>query len=226
MKRLILVLIVLAALFVAADRAAVAFAEREAAQRIQQYEDLGGRPQVDIRGFPFLTQALAMRFDHIDVTFDEVGAGTLRAAEARIALFGVSPMNGGGAASIERLRGAVLVGYDELEATLGREGLSLGPGPDGRLRIEGSADVLGRSVDVAADSRVDIDGGDTLVVRAERVEAEGAGVSAPVEALVRDRLDFQVSIPTLPDGFQVRDVRVTPRGVEVIVRGRTLAFPP
>ncbi|MGH3343741.1 MAG: LmeA family phospholipid-binding protein [Carbonactinosporaceae bacterium] len=225
MRRLILVLVVLAALFVAADRVAVAFAEREAAKRIQQYEDLGGRPDVEIRGFPFLTQALAMRLDHVDVTFDEVGAGSLQALQARLALFGVSPMRGGGAASIERLRGTVLVGYDELGAAIGRKGVTLGPGRDGRLRIEASGEVLGRSVDVAADSRVEIDGGDTLVVRAERVEADGARVGGPVGAMVRDRLDFSVSIPTLPEGFEVRDVRIAPRGVEVLVQGRTLAFP-
>jgi hypothetical protein len=54
-RRLLIVLVVLAILFTAADRISVAVAQSQAASRIQSSKGLNKKPSVSIEGFPFLT---------------------------------------------------------------------------------------------------------------------------------------------------------------------------
>ena len=55
MRRLLIVLVVLAALLVVADRVGVVVAQNRLASQIQQQLDLDRKPDVSIRGIPFLT---------------------------------------------------------------------------------------------------------------------------------------------------------------------------
>ncbi|MEU0733821.1 LmeA family phospholipid-binding protein, partial [Streptomyces lavendulocolor] len=55
-----------AVLLTAGDRLAVAYAEERAEEKIQQSLRLAARPQVDIAGFPFLTQVLGKRIRTVD----------------------------------------------------------------------------------------------------------------------------------------------------------------
>ena len=59
MKKLLVALLVLLALLVGADRVAEQVAEGRIADQLRA--DLSSAPQVEIGGFPFLTQALAGR---------------------------------------------------------------------------------------------------------------------------------------------------------------------
>src|SRR6478609_10912606 len=63
LKILLIVLVVLAGLFVALDRIGNYVAEPVAANTIKTSQDLPSKPDVDIGGFPFLTQLVARDFD-------------------------------------------------------------------------------------------------------------------------------------------------------------------
>lgn len=52
------------------DRAAEALTAPELAMKIQRAQHLSARPQVTVRGFPFLTQVLAGKYTEIDVSSD------------------------------------------------------------------------------------------------------------------------------------------------------------
>ena len=67
MRRLLIVLVVLAALLVVADRVGVVVAENRLAGQIQQQLVLDSKPDVSIHGIPFLTQAIRGRYKDIRV---------------------------------------------------------------------------------------------------------------------------------------------------------------
>jgi hypothetical protein len=67
-RKLVVVLVVLAGLLVAADFGAAAFAEHTVSQKVREQLGLEEDPSVTIHGFPFTTQALSGNYDHISVS--------------------------------------------------------------------------------------------------------------------------------------------------------------
>lgn len=77
-RGLLITLVVLAVLLVGADFVARAVAEDRVGAALQEPLGLATEPEVDVHGFPFLTQALAGRYDDVDLTTSGVGVGELR----------------------------------------------------------------------------------------------------------------------------------------------------
>ncbi|MFB7665064.1 DUF2993 domain-containing protein [Kitasatospora sp. NPDC056138] len=70
--KLIIGLVALVGLLVGADRIAVGVAQDEAADKLAGSGVISGRPTVRIDGFPFLTQAVAGRFDSVRLSGEGV----------------------------------------------------------------------------------------------------------------------------------------------------------
>ncbi|MCO7222559.1 DUF2993 domain-containing protein [Klenkia sp. PcliD-1-E] len=218
MKGLLITLGVLVVLLVAADRVGVLVAEDQVAAQVQQQAGLAGEPSVDITGFPFLTQAVAGRYDdvRISLTADELGqpAGT----SAEVSLQGVRlPLSDvvGGRVSrlpVDRVDARASVPFDLLAAQLGGDTTLTREG-DG-LRITKTVEVLGQTVPLTAAGTVALDGQD-LVVTVD--SASGAGIDVPQFLLdaAQDLLDFRYPLPALPFGLQLTGLQVTGTGVDV-----------
>src|SRR5690242_9509266 len=71
-RRLFIALVVVVGLLVALDRIAVVAADRVVANRIETDQSLSTRPDVSIGGFPFLTQAIAGRYDSVKLTVHDL----------------------------------------------------------------------------------------------------------------------------------------------------------
>jgi hypothetical protein len=67
LRRLIIALVILCALFVAADRIAVGVADSQVASKLQTSRGLAQKPSVSIGGFPFLTQLIGGKLDDVKV---------------------------------------------------------------------------------------------------------------------------------------------------------------
>lgn len=67
-------------------------------------------------------------------------------------------------------------------------------------------------------TRVD---GQTIKVRADEVPGEGL---PGVEELVRKKTDFQGDIDGLPKGLELREVKVTEKGLEISVTGSDVSL--
>ncbi|SDP63578.1 Protein of unknown function [Klenkia soli] len=220
MKGLLITVGVLLVLLVAADRVGVLVAEDQVAAQVQQQGQLAGEPEVDITGFPFLTQAVAGRYDdvRISLTADELGqpAGT----SAEISLQGVQlPLSDvlGGEVSqlpVDRVDGRASVPFDLLAAQLGGDTTLTREG-DG-LRITKTVEVLGQTIPLTAAGQVALDGQD-LVVTVD--SAAGAGIDVPSFVLeqAQDLLDFRYTVPALPFGLQLTGLQVADGGVDVTV---------
>lgn len=216
MRRLVGALLVILVLLVAADRIAVLVAERLVAAQLQSIGGLSTRPDVSLRGVPFLTQAVTGRYDDIEVSARGVTAGGTRfsdfTADLRGARLPLSAAVSGSVSQVpvERLNARVVVSYADLQKQLTDRRLSLSPAGD-LLRVTGTIDVLGRTVSASALSSVSVRGAD-VVVTAQRFELNGRP-NAAFTAAGKGRFDFVVRIGTLPYGLRLTTVTVRPEGL-------------
>ena len=220
MKGLLITLGVLLVLLVAADRVGVLVAERQVAAQVAQQGGLPGEPDVDITGFPFLTQAVAGRYDdvRISLTADELGqpAGTTADVSLQGVQLPLSDVLGGQVSQlpVDRVDGQATVPFDLLAAQLGGD-TTLTRDGDG-LRITKTVEVLGQTIPLTAAGTVTLDGQDLVV---DVSSAAGAGIDVPQVVLeqAQDLLDFRYTLPALPFGLQLTGLQVTDGGVDVTV---------
>ena len=218
MRALLVVLLLLGGLALAADRGAEAFAEDRVAQLVAERGGLAGRPEVEIGGFPFLTQAVGGRYDDVRIGLTGADLGQPEGTRADVSLRGVqvalSDVLSGSVQQVpvERVDGTATLAYALLAAELG-PGTTVTRNGDG-LRVQRTVEVAGMSVPLTATGTVSLDG-DTLVVDVE--DASGAGVDVPdlLVDQVDEALDLRYPIPQLPFGLQVTGVAPADDGVRV-----------
>jgi hypothetical protein len=217
-KALAVVVVLLLGLLVLADRAVVGFAEGRVATQVEEKAALQGTPEVDIAGFPFLTQALAGRYDEVRIALSAAQLGQPEGTRADLVLRGVEvPLSAAVSGSVqevpvERIDGTATLSYALLSAqlagdtTLTREG-------DG-LRITRTVELLGQALPLTAAGTVTLDGSDIVV---DVGQASGAGIDVPDWLLPRaaDLLDLRYPVPPLPFGLQLTDVTPAEDGVDL-----------
>ena len=218
MKALLVVLVVLLGLAVVADRVTHSLAEERVATEMASAGGLHGTPTVDIRGFPFLTQAVAGRYDDVRISLTAQELGQPAGTGADIALHGVHvplPAVLSGSVQevpVDRIDGTATLSYELLSAELGAD-TTLEREDDG-LRITRTVELLGRRIPLTAVGTVALEG-NALVVDVER--AAGAGVELPAFLVQQasELLDLRYEVPALPFGLQLTGVTPGADGVDV-----------
>ena len=230
MRRLTVTLLVLLVGLLVADRAAAFAASRVVASQARTAGGLLSTPDVDIEGFPFLTQALRGRYDRVVVAAQGVPAGEVELERLDATLSGVRVPLGdvlsGSLATIpvDAVEARALVPYDQLSERAGASRRVVTPDGD-MVRVTGAVDVLGRTLSAVAISRVELVEGD-IVVTAESFEVGNQAADRLVTRALRDRLDLRVPIGTLPYGLDLTGVRVQPDGVVVLATATDTALSP
>ncbi|MET9436247.1 DUF2993 domain-containing protein [Streptomyces sp. NPDC006551] len=224
LRVLLIVAVVLGGLFVGLDRLAVAYAESEAADRVRLGAARTGSTEVDIKGFPFLTQIMDKRLDEVDVklTGVEATAGNrkIRISEMSAALHDVTLTGDYTSARAGTATGTALISYADLAAASDRE-VTVAYGGNGKVKVTGGVEVLGREVTRSVLSTVTLVDGDTIRVRADEVPGEGI---PGIEQLVRQRTDFDREIGGLPTGMKLEKVEAREDGVAIGVTGKDVAL--
>ena len=223
MRALLVVILLLGGLAVGADRVAVGIAEDKVAEQLAAKGGLSGTPTVDIAGFPFLTQAVAGRYDDVRISLTAEELGQPAGTRVDIALHGVHvPLSSVVSGSVEkvpvdRVDGTATLSYALLSAQLGGD-TTLRREGDG-LRITKTVEVLGQTLPLTAVGTVSLDG-NQLVVDVEK--AAGAGVDVPgfLVSRVSDLLDLRYDVPALPFGLQLTGVRPGADGVDLELAAR------
>lgn len=232
MRRLLIFLIFLLVLAAVGDRVAAGFAARTVASKLQSAAGLPERPDVDIAGVPFLTQAVAGRYQRVEVSADAVPAGELSFSELTATLTGVQvPLSDVRTGDIDEVPvgmvdARVLLAYDELSRRSGNRRLTVTSAGD-RVRVTGSVQVLGRTVEATAISALTVEG-EELVVTAESFEVGNDAADAAVTRALRGRLDLRIPAGDLPYDLMLRSVEVEPGGVVLRATARdvVLSAPP
>jgi hypothetical protein len=232
MRRLIIVLMVLAILFVVVDRVTVRAAEREVGNRMQLAAQLERAPKVRIHGFPFLTQALRGRYRHIEISIDQAARGNVVFHNLDAHLYRVhAPIqtllsSQGAAASSPRAgvaRASAVVPYsvvaDLMPGAIDVRNIQAN-GRHLSLRLVVSA--FGRSLPATATGGVSVHGG-ALVFTPKKVDVETpVGLEPPIP----DQLRLTVPANRLPLGLRLSGVRVAKSGLRVSAVGRHLSLAP
>lgn len=223
MKGFLTTLVVLVVLAVAADRIALVVAERTVAAQLQTSGSLSTRPNVSVRGIPFLTQAISGRYDDVELSATSVTAGGGRLSRLEATLRGVHvPLSDALSGSVsevpvDRVRATVLLTYSDIQKQLRDRRLALSAAGE-LLRVTGSVQVLGRTVSASAVSTVTLRG-TSVVVTAQRFEIGGRAADRVLSGALGGRLDFTVRIGQLPYGLRLTGVRVRPEGVVATASG-------
>ncbi|MEU3748239.1 MULTISPECIES: DUF2993 domain-containing protein [Streptomyces] len=223
LRILLIVAVVLGGVLVGIDRLAVAYAESEAASRVKLSGASSDSFEVDIKGFPFLTQVADKRFGEVDVVAKGVkataGSRQIRIAELTAALRDVTVTGDWAGARAGSASGTALISYADLTAASDREA-KVEYGGDGKLKVTGGVEIMGRTLTRSVLSTVTIVNGDTIKVRADEVPGEGI---PGVEELVRKRTDFERPIGLIA-GMKVEKAEATPEGLAVAVSGKDIAL--
>jgi hypothetical protein len=233
---LIVTVVVLAGLFVAADRIAVSYAQSRAASSIQSSQGLTSEPSVSIKGFPFLTQVLRRELREVTVTADDVetAPGTTSAGDGRLRLSRLTAdlhdvvLKGHFTGFVaDTATGTALVSYADLSQDA-PEGVTVSYGGEnaagtGQVKVTGSIAVpvlgtLRRSVT----SEVHVSDGDTVSLHADSVP--DANTVPGLDKLVRSKIDFSRRLSGLPSSITLKSVTATPAGVEISLSGRDVSL--
>ncbi|MFI8371271.1 DUF2993 domain-containing protein [Streptomyces sp. NPDC085460] len=222
LRILLVVAVVLGGILVGGDRLAVAWAESEIAGRASL---AGGRTEsveVDIKGFPFLTQAADKRFGEVEVVArgvrTQAGGKPVRIGELTVDLRDVTVTGDWTGARAASATGTALISYADLVAASERATAMEYGGP-GKVKVTGSVEVLGRKVTRTVVSSVTLVDGDTIKVRADEVPGEGIPL---VEDMIRERTDFERELGRVA-GMRVSKVEPRPEGLAVTVTGKDVA---
>jgi LmeA-like phospholipid-binding len=221
-RTLLVALIVLLLAAVGADVVAERIVTDRAENRLTSVGVRGA--QVDVGGFPFLPQLLARHADHVHVTATALDSHAGRAQDLDVTASDVS-LPSGGTATVGSVRGSGLVTYAEVIRRSGAKGVRLDRGTSGRVRLRGSAQVLGQTLPVAAVGKVEA-AGRSLRVVPTGFEVAGAQVdsSALLDAL-GGRFTLVYRLRGLPKGLRVTDVTAETKGFRVTVTGRNVSVP-
>ncbi|MEU7135430.1 DUF2993 domain-containing protein [Streptomyces sp. NPDC046261] len=178
------VLVAGAAFLVLADRCAVMYAEKKAQQQLQQALHLAAEPQVDIHGFPFLTQVLAKRLQEVDVTVldvaaDRVSLAKVRASARDIRLTGSLPTGVKGAV-VGDLGGSVLLSFEDMSRELGASQIRFSDRGGNAISADGRLSLAGQELRLRAQAQLRRDGD-----RAVSTRIDGVSVDIPRVATYR-----------------------------------------
>lgn len=210
---------VLAALLIA-DRLAVAYAQNTIASEVKK-NGFGKKPDVSIKGFPFLTQVAGRDFKRATMTAHDIQAGPLKITSINVTARGVKTSGDFSSGTIGSVAGDAMVGFADLAAAADQPGLKLSAAGAGRVRLNVDLGIA----DGEATARVTKEGNG---IRVHDVKAEGVDDLAELGDIagignLKD-LDFTVPVSGLPLGLNFERLDVTNKGISLRVGGKNVKF--
>jgi hypothetical protein len=133
MRRIVITVIILVALFVAVDFAAASAAEYQVSNRMREKLALPQNPDVRIAGFPFLLQAVTGDYRKVDVYAQKLTVGELNDVGVHALLYHVrlplrDLLRGSVTGlSVDQAQGSVLINKEDLARKLGVKKLKVDP---------------------------------------------------------------------------------------------------
>ncbi|WP_425841019.1 DUF2993 domain-containing protein [Streptomyces fractus] len=154
------------------DRWAVLYAQNMAAKKVQEALKLHAEPEVHIDAFPFLGQVAMGHIDHVEVNVPHVPAGPVSIAQVKgsiddIRIVGSLPSSVKGAV-LSKVRGDILLDFDDLNREVGASQVKLSPGPHrNTVRAKGDLPVAGKQAKIRARAHLERTGDHGLALSVE-----------------------------------------------------------
>jgi hypothetical protein len=218
-KGLVIFLILVIGLIIAADRVGLWVAQDQIAKNVASQYDLDHKPEVKIKGFPFLNQALNGRYGEIDVNVGDVTQLGVHLTNTVVTLKGVNAplsdaMHGDASKMVaDTATSVATVSYADVDKQAPR-GLKVSA-KGKELQVRGPVTVLGLSRTVTATVTVRPSG---RSVRVLPQTVDAGGTTIPV-ALVQQAFSFTMPVKGLPLNTRISDVQVGQDGLRVTTTG-------
>jgi len=227
------IVVVLAVILTVVDRVANSVAEDRVATAIADstvdYEATAGSTAVEIRGFPFLTQAATGSFGQVDVTTQNVKLRGFMLNELTAEVFDVevprSVLTGREAAhdvTAGRVEVAGRLDPQRLGSALNLPDLDLRV-EDGRLRASGPVTLRGVTTEIDATLRPYLSDG-RIAVEILELSGDAGQVSPLVRAAAADYLARGVALPDLPLGAKLTEVTIADGSVVLVGDARDVTL--
>lgn len=226
--KLLVGLLVLAAVVVGADFGLRLWAEARVAGQVAQSLNMSSRPDVDLHGFPFVLQFSEGRFDRVDVRAESVEAEGLVLQSVVLELRDVRFSRGElltgepGVIRARRGSGEAMVTDDAMSAMVQEQGQPvdvefLGP----RVRVSTTLTIGEEQLEASATGRLQLDEG-ILSFSPRRVDVAGR-ITVPTSTV-----SFEVPLPELIPGMRYDAIEVEEGAatLEVRVRDAAIHVPP
>ncbi len=235
MRRLVVILIVVAALAVAVDRLTCKLAEGQVASRIQSSADLAARPGVSIHGFPFLTQVFGGLYTRVDADLEDLSIDQgARVDQVKLRLSGVHvPFSGLvkgnlSAVPVNAATATGIVSYASMDAAakakLPGDALGVqfarGKGGSDRVAVTGTYAAGSQQLQFTGNAMLSAQDGQLVV----SIPPDALDVPQAVRARVAASLGTSYRLPVLPLGLKVSSVSVGDTGVAVTAQGAHLVL--
>jgi hypothetical protein len=213
---LLVILVALAALFVVADRVAVRYADNEFATQIQK-QGFSSKPDVTIKGFPFLTQLAARNFNDVHITATGEKTGPVTIDNINATLKDIKLNSGFNSGTVSSINGTGLITFGSLakagSSAAGVADLKIARISDDEAKI--TADVAG-IFSGSGVARVTQSGNK---IHVKLISAGGIPTS-----VLGGLGDFTIRLPNLPMGMTLQSITLTSQGALVNITGHNIAF--
>jgi hypothetical protein len=222
---IIVSVVLLGACLYAGDRYAHRRAEQQIAAELQPQLGSPQPPQVDIEGFPFLTQVASGSIGKVHVTADQLGETTqapLILAHADLVLSDIATNDWFKTMKVAHGEGGALIDYAKLSSVAGAP---LTYGGDGRVEIVVKTTVVRREVEAVISGSPRLNAKEqTMTLSDARIAV--AGVNLPdftAQALLAALLK-PIPLKGMPLGLTVTQIVAAEDGVHVDLAGENLTL--
>ena len=234
MRKPIFVLLgVVIILLLALDRVGLLIADQQIAKRVQNAQELTSRPDVSIKGFPFLTQVLSGHYGQMDVTVRNFTRNGLTVDRVRVSAHGVSVPLGQVISGkvrevpVDRADAVVTIGFANLNKYLASQlpaGVLTVSAEGDKIKLTGTL-PFPPSVSVSVATSIDV-ASNSITLRPSSIDSLLASI--PGGQALRSMVDrfFTVRLPIsqLPFGISLKQASVTGDAVVISASASGLTF--
>jgi hypothetical protein len=206
-------LVVLAVLFVIADRVAVRIADNKFASQVQTQGGLSNKPTVSIEGFPFLTQLAARKFNEVNLDAASEKAGPVVIKNLHATMHDMKLINGFSGAQVGSLNGTGLITFASLGKAADVPGLKISALNNTEAKVTIDLGFISGS-GVAKVTKVGPNKINIAVVNAGGIPLSALG----------GLNNMTITIPGLPMGLNVQSVTMTQQGILVHIVGHNVTL--
>jgi hypothetical protein len=223
-----LIIVLVVALFGAGlyfgDRFAQHRAEQKAATALQPRLGTPQPPQVDIEGFPFVTQVASRLIDRIHIVADQIGTtndALLTLAHADLVLTDVATNDWFKTMNISHAEGTALLDYAKLSSLAGAP---MTYGSDGRVELDIKTTVLGRDVEAVVSGTPRLNAKEqTMTLSDAKIAVAGVNLPEFTSQALLVALLKPIPLKGMPLGMTVTRITAAEDGVHVDLVGDNLA---
>ncbi|GLZ07386.1 hypothetical protein Acsp03_48520 [Actinomadura sp. NBRC 104412] len=226
-KVLVVLLILVIGLVVAVDRIGVRIAENEIANQVAAQYALPQRPDVQIHGFPFLTQAVGGEYQQVDVAIGDWTQEGVTVRDVTVQMRGIGAALGDITSgnvdniTVQTATASALIPYEVLRQRAPEQVKKIqSKGDDLQVDLGGRLLGVPLSGTAVVSVRATAKG---IAVTPVSVSPSGSGVPIPL-SLVRSRLTWNVPLTNLPVGSRISEIRPTGDGLRVTATAGNLSM--